>query len=61
MNIGEITVKINMDLSDEGKEAIRQIVREEIAAQRERPITVEINNGKTKRKSSESLRKTLIR
>lgn len=61
MNIGEITVKVKMELADADREAIRQIVREEIAAQRERPITVEINNGKTKRKSSESLRKTLIR
>lgn len=45
MNIGEITVKIN--LTDEDKEAIRQIVREEIAAQRER-LTKNIGPGPVK-------------
>lgn len=38
MNIGEITVKVKMELADADREAIRQIVREEIAALQERHI-----------------------
>ncbi|WP_158629953.1 hypothetical protein [Cohnella sp. AR92] len=35
-NIGELTVKVNVEIEPSVEESIRQIVREEIAAHKER-------------------------